>query len=157
ACSPHHRHQAGVGVDQMLGTEPRGLERYAQNPQRAIRAPDHWPLHRRWIANPTADATSIRLEILQPLRQSDSLRPDHLAYPAAIGRSADWDQGPPTTQNWQHCKDVCKRPLGPPYASNPPTLHRLRQLRFARARRIEHFLEAPAGELAAGRKPGVGA
>jgi hypothetical protein len=36
--APNHRHQALVGVDEKLWTEPRCLERYARIPQRVIRA-----------------------------------------------------------------------------------------------------------------------
>ena len=93
----------------MLGTEPRRLERYAHNLQRAIRAPDHGPLHRRWVANRTADATSIRPEILRSVRQIDSLALENPSISVPIGHSISRAELPSTTQNWQHCTDVYSR------------------------------------------------
>src|SRR5437588_10212166 len=93
----------------MLGTESRSLERHAHNPQRAIRAPDHWPLHRRWVANRTADATLIRPEMLRSVRQIDSLGLENPSISVPIGRSISRAELPSTTQNWQHCTDVCSR------------------------------------------------
>src|SRR5271166_2311537 len=93
----------------MLGTEPRRLERYAHNLQRAIRAPDHGPLHRRWVANRTADATSIRPEILRSVRQIDSLALENPSISVPIGHSISRAELPSTTQNWQHCTDVFAR------------------------------------------------
>src|ERR1700736_6595227 len=93
----------------MLGTEPRRLERYAHNLQKAIRAPDHGPLHRRWVANRTADATSIRPEILRSVRQIDSLALENPSISVPIGHSISRAELPSTTQNWQHCTDVYSR------------------------------------------------
>src|SRR5271166_545636 len=93
----------------MLGTEPRRLERYAHNLQRAIRAPDHGPLHRRWVANRTADATSIRPEILRSVRQIDSLALENPSISVPIGHSISRAELPSTTQNWQHCTGVFSR------------------------------------------------
>src|ERR1700726_1229781 len=93
----------------MLGTEPRRLERDAHNLQRAIRAPDHGPLHRRWVANRTADATSIRPEILRSVRQIDSLALENPSISVPIGHSISRAELPSTTQNWQHCTDVYSR------------------------------------------------
>jgi hypothetical protein len=93
----------------MLGTESRSLERHAHNPQRAIRAPDHGPLHRRWVANRTADATLIRPEMLRSVRQIDSLGLENPSSSVPIGRSISRAELPSTTQNWQHCTDVCSR------------------------------------------------
>src|ERR1700721_3675895 len=90
----------------MLGTEPRRLERYAPNLQRRTRAPDHGPLHRRWVANRTADATSIRPEILRSVRQIDSLALENPSISVPIGHSISRAELPSTTQNWQHCTDV---------------------------------------------------
>src|ERR1700686_1535821 len=93
----------------MLGTESRSLERHAHNPQRAIRAPDHWPLHRRWVANRTADATLIRPEMLRSVRQIDSLGLENPSTSVPICRSISRAELPSTTQNWQHCTDVYSR------------------------------------------------
>src|ERR1700722_5681191 len=117
----------------MLGTEPRRLERYAHNLQRAIRAPDHGPLHRRWVANRTADATSIRPKIPQPPRQSDSPDPENPLRPAAIRPSAGPAGLPPTIQIWQYCTDVCGRPYVPAIS-----------IRNHRAPRIEMAGTSPA-------------
>src|SRR6202040_2680436 len=89
----------------MLSTESRSLERHAHNPQRAIRAPDHWPLHRRRVANRTADATLIRPEMLRSVRQIDSLGLENPSTFVPIGRSISRAELPSTTQNWQHCTD----------------------------------------------------
>src|ERR1700686_5043325 len=93
----------------MLGTEPRRLERDAHNLQRAIRAPAHGPPHRRWVANRTADATSIRPEILRSVRQIDSLALENPSISVPIGHSISRAELPSTTQNWQHCTDVYSR------------------------------------------------
>src|ERR1700722_1106141 len=93
----------------MLGTEPRRLEGYAHNLQGAIRSPDHWPLHRRGVANRTADATSIRPEILRSVRQIDSLALENPSISVPIGHSISRAELPSTTQNWQHCTDVYSR------------------------------------------------
>src|SRR5258706_6876994 len=99
----------------MLGTESRSLDRHAHNPKRATRAPDHWPLHRRWVANRTADATLIRPEMLRSVRQIDSLGLENPSTFVPIGRSISRAELPSTTQNWQHCTDGRAR-LGHLYA-----------------------------------------
>src|ERR1019366_3749086 len=92
--------------------EPRRLERYAHIPQRAIRVSDHGPLHRRWVANRTADATSICPQIARSPRQSDPPDAQNPQKLAETCRGAGYAQLPSPTQNWQHCTDVCKRPDG---------------------------------------------
>src|ERR1019366_5810979 len=92
--------------------EPRRLERYAHIPQRAIRVSDHGPLHRRWVANRTADATSICPQIARSPRQSDPPDAQNPQKLAETCRGAGYAQLPSPTQNWQHCTDVCERAYG---------------------------------------------